>query len=293
MTDRLIRGLLPEQNVRFALCQAAGLCTEGVRRHQSDHLAGWLLSEALTCATLLSIDLKGREKMTLRWLYTGPVGEILADTTESAAVRGFTRHLKLIGLAGTLDEAVGKEGQVAATTSLPNRVLHTGITNAVFQDVSLDMAHLLSLSFQVETAMAVGLIMPPEEPVELRSAVGVLLQPLPGADLEVFDVVRRKVEQPAFRSWLEVAPRPLEAVLERLADGSPHQVLDEREPRFVCTCSRAKVESVLRMLDPAEIQEMLEQDGQVDVSCHFCGSAYTFGAAELHTLLRQSESGHA
>ncbi len=293
MTDRLLRGQFPRHAVRFAVCQTSSLCSEAARRHQADWIAGWLLSEALTCAALLSIDLKHTEKITLRWMYAGPVGDILADTTEDARVRGYTQRVRLLGEAGTLAEAVGTQGQVVAITSLPTKVVHTGVTQAVFQDVAHDMAHLLSLSFQVESAMTVGLIMPPDEPLHLRSAVGVLLQPMPDADLEIFESMRQQVERPDFRAWLEAEPRPLEAVLERVAGGAMYEVLGSAEPAFACSCTRPKVERVLRMLDPAELQDMLEKDGYVEVRCHFCAEAYHFGENEVHALLRQSASGHA
>lgn len=293
MSDRLIRGLLAEQSVRFVLCEASGLCSEGVQRHQADAISGWLLSEALTCAVLLSVNLKHTEKITLRWQYEGPVGQILADATEEGHVRGFTQRVTLLGEVRTLREAMGDEGRIAAITSLPTRVLHTGITSTVFQDVPRDMAHLLSLSFQVETALAVGLIMPPDPPPGLRSAVGVLLQPMPGADLEAFEAMRQEVEAPAFRAWLEAAPRNLEDVLGRLPGGDGAAVLAETTPAFACGCNRQKVESVLRLMGPDELHEMLVEQGRVEVHCHFCGEAYRFGEAEVHTLQRESRLGNA
>jgi molecular chaperone Hsp33 len=294
MSDRLIRGHYPAHGIRFAVCQVAGTCTEAVQRHQADWLAGWLLSEALTCAVLLSVMLKETEKYTLRWIYPGPVGTILADTNERAEVRGFPQRLRLMGEASTLAEAMGGEGRVTAITSLPNRVLNTGITPGVFRDVPRDMAHLLSLSFQVESAMNVGLVVPPDDPVSVHSALGVLLQALPGADLERFEAVREQVEQPAFRDWLESAPREPEAVLERIApDGDAPQTLEETRPRFTCHCSREKVSSVLRMFDPAELQDMLDSEGQADVNCHFCAATYHFSRSDLETLLGQSQIGHA
>ncbi len=294
MSDRLIRGYFPEPGIRFAVCQVAATCTDAVQRHGADWLAAWLLSEALTCATLLSVNLKESEKYTLRWMYPGPIGTILADTNVNAEVRGFPQRLRLLADVSTLREAVGGEGRIAAITSVPTRVLHTGITAGVFQDVPRDMAHLLSLSFQVETAMNVGLIVPPSEPVTVHSALGVLLQPLPGADLECFEAVRTQVEQEALRDWLEREPHELETILARVAPaGASPEVLQETEPRFSCGCSREKVASVLRMFDPVELRDMAETDGRADVNCHFCAATYHFSRSELETMLGQSQTGHA
>ena len=293
MSDQLIRGHFPEPGFRFAVCQAALTCTEAIRRHQADWLAGWLLSEALTCGILLSVNLKDEEKYTLRWIYPGPVGTILADTNAQAEVRGFPQRLRLLEEVGTLAEAMGGEGRVVAVTSLPNKVLHTGITAGVFQDVPRDLAHLLSLSFQVETALGVGLVMPATDPVTVDSAIGVLVQPLPGADPLAFDQLRGQVEQPDFRAWLEQENPSLEAVLTRITpEGATLEVLEEATPRFSCGCSRSKVTSVLRMLPDEDLREMLEQDGFASVDCHFCATTYRFDQAELEALLARSIAGH-
>lgn len=294
MSDRMLRGMYPQANMRFAVCQTATLCGEAIRRHQADWLSGWLLSEALTCATLASVALKGAEKLTLRWLYPGPVGTILVDTNERGEVRGFPQRLRLLPEISTVAEAIGGDGgRVAATTSLPDRIGPTGITEAVFRDVPRDLAHLFSLSFQVETALCVGLILPPREPIALTSALGVLLQPLPGADLEAFETVRQEVEAAEFRDWLERDPRPLESVLERLPLDEPARLLDEAEPTYACTCSRVKVERVLRLMEAADLRKLLEEQGGAVVQCHFCAAVYRFSRHQVDALLEQSRIGHA
>jgi len=226
-------------------------------------------------------------------MYPGPVGTILVDTTEKGEVRGFPQRLRLMPDIRTVSEAIGGDGRVTATTSLPNRMGHTGITPTIFRDVARDLAYLFSLSFQIETAMAVGLVIPPAEPIAPASAVGLLLQPLPGADLEQFDAVRQRIENPHYREWLEAAPRTLEEVVGGLEISEPPRWLEEVEPAYVCFCSREKVEAVLRMLDPAELDDMIEKQGRAEVSCHFCASAYVFSKVQLQSLLRQSQSGHA
>ncbi len=294
MDDRLIRGFLPVSNIRFAICQTASLCSEAVRRHQADWMAAWLLSEALTASSLLSVNLKQTEKYTLRWMYPGPVGTILTDTNERGEVRGFPHRLRLLGEVSTLDEALGGEGRLSAITSVPNKVTHTGITAGVFCNIPRDMAHLLSLSFQVESAMTVGLVLPSTEPARVDSAIGVLLQPLPGGNMKTFETLREVVDSPDFRKWLEEGPHGLEKVLHRVTPrGEVFRLLGELAPRFHCECSREKVQSVLRMFEPAEIQDMIEQEGRADVNCHFCAELYTFSRTDLESMLGQYQSGHA
>lgn len=293
MSDRLVRGVFPDHNIRFAASYAPAMCGEAVTRHQSDWISGSLLCESLMCAALLSTTLKGEEKITLRWMYGGPVGLILADMTERGEVRGFTQRVLLFPEVTSVADAVGRDGRITAVTSTPRAKLRTGITESVFQDVPRDLAYFLSLSFQIETALAVGLIMPDRERVSIASAAGLMLQPLPHGDLQQFDEVRQRVEHPTFQTWLEAEPRQPEEMLEHLALGEPAQIYDELEPAYYCHCSRAKAERVLRMYDPGEVRDMLETDGHAEVNCHFCAARYVFSADELREILRQSQAGNA
>jgi len=293
MTDQLLRGEIPESQIRFAICEGAAFCSEAASRHQSDRISGRLLSDALVCAALLSTTLKDDEKLTLRWIYPGPVGVITADMTERAQVRGFTQRVTLYPEVKSLEDAIGGTGRISVVTSTRTERLRTGITEAVFQSVPRDLAYFLSLSFQIETALSVAVRLPEQNPQQIRSAVGLMLQPLPGCDPLRFEAARQSVERPEFQAWLESAPRGPEEILSRVeAEGTP-TVYDIVEPAYLCACSRGKAENVLRMLDPAELTDMLEKDGMAEINCHFCANTYVFTAEELGRMLRQSQAGNA
>ena len=193
----------------------------------------------------------------------------------------------------TLREAVGETGRISAVSSFPNRVSQTGITEAVFMDPAKDLAHFFSLSFQIETGLVVGLIVPPEEPMQLKAAVGLMIQPLPGCDLEFFNSVRERMEGAAFREWLEATPRDAEQIAGQLGLEDAPQFLGECEPAYACQCNREKVESVLRMMEREELNDMLEKDGCAEINCHFCAEAYHFSGADLHAIIEQCQAGHA
>jgi molecular chaperone Hsp33 len=293
MTDQLLRGVFAESQIRFAYCDGAALCTEAATRHQSDRISGWLLSEALVCATLLSTTLKDDEKLTLRWIYPGPVGVITADMTERAEVRGFTQRVTLYPQVTTREEAIGGSGRISVVTSTRTERLRTGITEAIFRHVPRDLAYFLSLSFQIETALAVALHTVEESPVRFDSAAGLMLQPLPGCDPMRFEAARQSVERPEFQAWLDAGPRAPDEVLAWVeVEGKP-TVYERTEPSYVCACSRFKAENVLRMLDPAELTDMLEKDRMAEINCHFCANSYVFTADELGRMLRQSQAGNA
>ena len=48
-----------------------------------------------------------------------------------------------------------------------------------------------------------------------------------------------------------------------------------------CRCSRERIEGVLRSFAPEERADMVEDDGQIRVTCEYCSSIYVIDPAEI------------
>ena len=69
---------------------------------------------------------------------------------------------------------------------------------------------------------------------------------------------------------------------EKLLRFVPQQGADG--PRFACSCSRARVGSMLRSLGEGEVQSTLDERGTIDVGCEYCGQQYHFDAVDAVQL---------
>ncbi|MEO8281560.1 MAG: Hsp33 family molecular chaperone HslO, partial [Ideonella sp.] len=58
----------------------------------------------------------------------------------------------------------------------------------------------------------------------------------------------------------------------------------ELGPRFVCSCSRERVAQMLSNLGRDEVESVVEERGQVEVGCDFCGIKYHFDAVDVGEL---------
>jgi molecular chaperone Hsp33 len=67
------------------------------------------------------------------------------------------------------------------------------------------------------------------------------------------------------------------------------QVLDLREVAFFCPCTRQRAEATLGMLRPADLQEMILETNEAEVTCNFCGARYRFSEVELEQLRRRHD----
>ena len=71
----------------------------------------------------------------------------------------------------------------------------------------------------------------------------------------------------------DLDPQPLEA-------GSIEQAVG-----FYCPCSRHRSVSALKLLGRDKLTAMLNEDGQAELTCHFCNVVYRVEAPELQELI--------
>ena len=75
-----------------------------------------------------------------------------------------------------------------------------------------------------------------------------------------------------------------EELLTRLFHEEGVRVFEPRPLSFACSCSRARVEAVLRSLGREECEETLAAEGQIAVTCEFCNHAYRFDRVDVAGL---------
>jgi len=82
----------------------------------------------------------------------------------------------------------------------------------------------------------------------------------------------------------ELLDLPAERVLGRLFAEDPLRLHPPRPIQVACRCSPAGIERMLQSLGRAEIDSIIEEQGQVEVTCEFCGREYRYDAAEAAAL---------
>jgi molecular chaperone Hsp33 len=67
-------------------------------------------------------------------------------------------------------------------------------------------------------------------------------------------------------------------------------VFEPERPRFACSCSRDRVQGMLRGLGRDESEGLIAERGLVEVGCEFCGVQYRFDPIDAAQLF--AEPGH-
>lgn len=88
----------------------------------------------------------------------------------------------------------------------------------------------------------------------------------------------------------ELLDEPPVTILRRLFHADPVRVLPPRPVALGCNCSHAGISRLLIGMGREELTPVLEERGQVEVTCEFCGSEYVYTTAEVEALIAGSEA---
>lgn len=259
-----------------------------------DAVAGLLAATAALAAALAS-GLKYEGVFTLQAQGNGPVGLLMADVTSEGALRGYAKFnqddLDAVDAgngSGIVPRLLGA-GHLAFTVDQgPDMYRYQGITELTGATLADCAQAYFQDSEQLETAIMLDATRGPDG--RMRAAA-FMVQKLPGAGgaPSYWDDPDEAWREAAVLAatlktseLMEAALTPA-ALLLRLFHERGVRVFDAKPLRHACRCSRERVEATLAAFPRAEIADM-QDDGEIRVTCEFCGRGYVFDEAGLDAL---------
>lgn len=234
-----------------------------------------VLGELMAAAALLTSTLKFDGRLVMQVQGNGPVNLLVVECTSDRKMRAIAQWQgevpdaplsQLVGdgrLAVTIDPQNGKE-RYQATVSLE------GLT------VAEAFENYFARSEQLATRLWLA-----SDP---QQAAGMLLQRLPDGAQSDEDAWARAVHLGSTITREELLALPVREIIHRLYHEEDIRLFSRMPVSFRCSCSRERVEAVLRMLGRDEIHSILEEQGLVGVDCEFCGSRYEFDRIDAEQL---------
>ena len=80
-----------------------------------------------------------------------------------------------------------------------------------------------------------------------------------------------------------------QALLHRLYHEEDLRLFESEPVSFRCSCSSERIESMLRGLGYDEVRDILEEQGEVSVSCEFCCQAYVYDTVDVERLFAAAD----
>ena len=276
MNDQLTKGHFKGLNIAFSCAVTTRTVNEIVIRHNCDPIAAHILGRSLTGALLSTAVLPEDNRLNVCWKYRGTLRTIVADAGQDGTVRAFISPAQL-GETENMNELYGDLGDLQAVVSKNGKILNSGTAPVSLQDAVKDLAFYHCVSDQVETGMAVLIGFNPDPENPIRISQGWMIQALPDCDLELFERVRQRMDEPAFRDLLTQAAAPEQAAAVLVADEPGFEGFHMEacsEPRFICPCSKEKMSAVVRTLPIPERMEIVQKKEPLTIQCQFCNARY-------------------
>ena len=296
-TDRLISCLVADGMVRAALIDGTNLVREARRVHNLSRVATAALGRQLMMTAIMSADLKGEfDLVSTIFKGDGPAGSMICTGNSRLEVKGSVMNgdVELPPTPeGKLDVGgfVGHSGKLSVVSDLGLKEPYVGFCNLVSGEIAIDFANYYAASLQRPALVYLG-VREDANTGSVRAAAGLFAEPLPGCPEDVIDRLQALGETIASLSERLDAGETPEAFLQRVFGELGLEIVGEREPKYVCDCTRERVERALISLGRAELTDMIEQDHGAEISCRFCDKVYQFDEEELTQLLESATVKH-
>ena len=273
--DKIIRATAADGFVKMAVITAKDTVERARQIHDLSPTACAALGRTLCGASLLGQAMKEEKAtLTIRINGGGPIGSVVAVSDCEGNVRGYVENpacalpLRSDGKLN-VGGAVGRDGMLTVSRDLGMREPYIGSVELVSGEIAEDLTAYLLESEQVPSACALGVLVDTDRTI--RAAGGFIVQLMPGADEGLIGRLEENIfmmDQLKGFDWHTVGEYPVE---------------------YRCYCSRERVEQALTVIDPKELQEIIDEGKDITVSCQFCDREYSFAPAELKQLKKESE----
>jgi molecular chaperone Hsp33 len=260
-----------------------------------------LLGEMSAAGVLMQANIKFNGAVVLQVFGDGPVKLAVAEVQPDLSFRATAKVVGEVPAGARLEAMLNVHGQGRCAITLdpkdrlPGQQPYQGVVSLhgdqrePLQQVSEVLEHYMLQSEQLDTRLVLA--------ANDEVAAGLLIQRLPvqgEGNLEGAMSQRRNEDEIGLSEHFnriamlaatltreELLALPPERILHRLFWEETLRVFETQHPRFACTCSRERVQGMLRGLGRDESESLIAERGLVEVGCEFCGLQYQFDAVDV------------
>ena len=291
--DKLIRGNSTDGSIRVFTAITTDVVNEVHRIHQTSATVSAALGRLLTAGAILGSQLKSeQDSLTLQINGDGPVGMMTVVSNARSEVRGYVSN-PIADLPpnskGKLDvSGIIGQGFLSVIRDLDLKEPYIGRTPLISGEIAEDLTYYYAKSEQIPTAIALGVLV--DTDLSVKAAGGYMIQLMPEATDETADRLTEIVENLPPVTDMIMNNMSAEDIAFAVTDGFDMVLeLNSPSPEYKCNCSRDRMERALISLGKKELSDIIEEQGNAEMTCRFCDNVYEFSKDELISLMEKAK----
>ena len=293
MSDILLRGNSMDGAVRVFVAITTDLVNRAHEIHHTYPVATAALGRTLTAAAIMGAGMKNEtDTTTIQFKGNGPLGSIVAVTDSHSHVRGYVANPFVdlpLNKKGKLDVGggVGK-GYLNVIRDLGMKEPYAGQVPIVTGEIAEDLTFYFARSEQIPTAIALGVLVDTDSSV--KAAGGFMIQLMPEATEDIAIKLEEKMKTIEPVTQMIDSGMSAEDIFFHITED--FDMLMENKPivpMYECKCSKERMERALISIGKKELEDLIEDQGEAELTCQFCDKKYTFSKEALEELLKKAK----
>jgi molecular chaperone Hsp33 len=236
-----------------------------------------LLGQAMAASVLMASTLKFEGGLTLQIQGEGPVHLLVVHCTSKMQLRGLARWHGDLGDGG-LQELVGSGRMAITIEQTGKQERYQGIVPLEGDSFATCLEGYFTRSEQLPTRLWLA--------ADGSAASGLLLQTVPGTEDDGDAFEHASILADTLRDE-ELQELSVEDILHRLYHEDDVRLFESTPVAFRCSCSRERIQGVLRGMGEEDVRSLVRERGTIDVDCEFCGRHYAFDPVDVEQLFAE------
>ncbi len=283
-SDGTRRFLFEDADIRGEIVHLDSAYREIIAIHQYPLAVSRLLGEFLAAAVLLSTNLKFEGTLILQVRSEGEIPLLMVECDHRLRVRGIARGAE--HATSDNNDQLLKGGQLAITIDPAHGQRYQGIVPLEQGSLSNSLDGYFKRSEQLNTRVWLT--------ADGHRAAGLLLQQLPALITTDNDQRAQQWEHvyslASTVTDCELRELESEQLLYQLYNEDRVRLFEPSDVSFNCSCSRERTHNALITLNPADIEELLEELGSITMDCEFCNQHYQYSRSDLANILGSDDA---
>lgn len=282
----IYKTLIFDGKISLSVIESTDIVNSAIKYHNLTPLTAAALGRTMTATVFMSSNFKNDcDKMSVTISGDGVGGHVIVSADSNLNIRGYidnpTAELPLKA-NGKLDVAgcIGK-GSMTVVRSTGLKDPYVGTCEIISGEIAEDFSYYYAISEQEPTAMALGVKVNGKG--VCIGAGGIVIQTLPGCDDETITKAEELVSK-----YTDISTQMVELGAKGIIDRDFSMYnFTMREARYQCNCSKEYIDSVLISLGKPELDDIINENGKIEVNCQYCDKKYLYVKEDIDKLFSE------